>query len=232
MTYRERREARAERLRGWATKREAKSAAGFDKAHRIADMIPFGQPILVGHHSEGRARRDRDRIDAGMRAGVENGRKAEEMSSRAANIESATDHAIYSDDTDATERLQKRIAALEAKQARMKEINAAIRKGIKLDTLDLTEHEKADLMSNARHAGTKGYPAYALSNNNANLQRYKKRLEALSRPPRPHWITVRYSGECSTCHAAIGRGEMAQYSRESKEMRCQTCAKEQWEAKA
>jgi hypothetical protein len=34
-------------------------------------MIPFGQPILVGHHSEGRARRDQGRIESGMRAGVE-----------------------------------------------------------------------------------------------------------------------------------------------------------------
>jgi len=224
MTRRERRLARAERLRGWAARRTAKSAAGFDRAHRLADMIPFGQPILVGHHSERHARRDADRIDAGMRAGVENGRKAEEMGQRAANIESATEHAIYSDDTDATERLRERVASLEAKQARMKEINAAIRKGTSLDTLDLTEREKAELMSNARHAGTKGYPAYALSNNNANLRRYQGRLKALQRPPRPHWITVRYPGECATCQRAIERGETAQYSRESQELRCQDCA--------
>lgn len=224
MTYRERRLAKAERLRGWAARREVKSAAGFDRAHQIADGIPFGQPILVGHHSESRARRHADRIDAGMRAGVENGRKAEEMGQRAANIEKATEHAIYSDDTDAAERLRERIAALEAKQARMKEINTAIRKGVSLDTLDLTEREKADLISSARHSGTKGYPAYALSNNNANLKRYQKRLEALQRPPRPRWITVRYPGECATCRRAIERGETAQYSRESQELRCRVCA--------
>ena len=28
----------------------------------MASAIPFGQPILVGHHSEGRDRRYRDRI--------------------------------------------------------------------------------------------------------------------------------------------------------------------------
>lgn len=226
MTRRERRLARAERLRGWAAKRAAKGAAGFDRAHQIADGIPFGQPILVGHHSEGRARRDADRIDAGMRAGVENGRKAEEMGQRVANIERATEHAIYSDDTDATERLQKRIASLEAKQARMKGINAAIRKGTSLDTLDLTGREKADLINNARHSGIKGYPAYALSNNNANLKRYQGRLKALQnpRPPRPHWITVRFPGECVMCQRTIERGETAQYSRESRELCCQTCA--------
>lgn len=229
MTYRERREARAERLRGWAAKRETKSAAGFDKAHRIADMIPFGQPILVGHHSERHARRDRDRIDAGMRAGVENERKAQDMLGRAAGIETADEHAIYSDDSDAVDRLQERIAALEARQALMKEINAAIRKGVSLDTLDLSERLKAELMSNARHAGCKGFPAYALSNNNANIRRNQARLKELQnpRPPAPRWITVRYSGKCADCGNPINRGDFAQYNRESQELRCYTCAREE-----
>jgi hypothetical protein len=36
--------------------------AEWEKGRRIADMIPLGQPILVGHHSEGRHRRDLGRI--------------------------------------------------------------------------------------------------------------------------------------------------------------------------
>src|SRR5437660_3812315 len=112
MTYRERRQARAERLRGWADGRDAKAAARFAAVDAIADNIPFGQPILVGHHSERRARRDQGRIHAGMRAGIENTRKAESMRSRAANIEAAADRAIYSDDPDAPERLRQRIAGM------------------------------------------------------------------------------------------------------------------------
>jgi hypothetical protein len=57
MTTRERREARAARLREWADKREAKSTAAFDAVRQIADNIPMGQPILVGHHSESAAAR-------------------------------------------------------------------------------------------------------------------------------------------------------------------------------
>ena len=180
MTYRERRLAKAERLREWAAKREAKSAAGFERAHTIADGIPLGQPILVGHHSEAHARRDIARIDGGMRAGVENMSKAEGFRSRADNIEAAADHAIYSDDEDAVTRLKQRIAHLEAKQGRMKEINAAIRKGVSLNTLSLTEREKADLLNAARYSGCKGYPSYALTNNNGNLRRYKIRLAELA----------------------------------------------------
>lgn len=36
--------------------------AHWESGRRIADMIPMGQPILVGHHSERRHRRDLDRI--------------------------------------------------------------------------------------------------------------------------------------------------------------------------
>jgi hypothetical protein len=110
MTYRERRARRAERLRGWADKREARSDTALGRAHQIMDAIPFGQPILVGHHSEGRARADVRRIDSGLRSGFEHADTARDFRSRADNIERAAARAIYSDDVDAVERLEQRIA--------------------------------------------------------------------------------------------------------------------------
>jgi hypothetical protein len=53
MTYPERRQHRAARLREWAAGRAAKSDAAFAGAHEISAQIPFGQPVLVSHHSEG-----------------------------------------------------------------------------------------------------------------------------------------------------------------------------------
>ena len=44
--HRERREARADRLRGWADKRDVKAAGAFATAETIAERFPFGQPIL------------------------------------------------------------------------------------------------------------------------------------------------------------------------------------------
>jgi hypothetical protein len=70
MTYRERRERRANRLREWADKRNVRAEAATEQARQLADLIPFGQPILAGHHSEARDRRTRDRIGNGFRAGV------------------------------------------------------------------------------------------------------------------------------------------------------------------
>lgn len=170
MTYRDRREARAERLRGWAEKREVKAATAFGEASQINDMIPFGQPILIGHHSEGRHRRDLGRIDSSMRRGVEHSEKARSMASRADNIESQLDRSIYSDDPDATERLRERIVELEAKRGQMKTANATYRKEHKAELAAMTPYE--------RHQAVP-FPAYALTNLSGNIARNRKRLAAL-----------------------------------------------------
>src|SRR5699024_11194965 len=47
---RERAADRAERLRDRAQKREATAGAADAEARRIAEHIPMGQPVLVGHH--------------------------------------------------------------------------------------------------------------------------------------------------------------------------------------
>ncbi|HMJ04529.1 MAG TPA: DUF3560 domain-containing protein [Conexibacter sp.] len=81
---RERLEGRGERLGERAERWGGVADAAFGRAHEIADGIPMGQPILVGHHSERRARRDRERIDAGMRAGSAAAETAERLAAAAA----------------------------------------------------------------------------------------------------------------------------------------------------
>lgn len=171
-TYRERREARADRLRGWADSREVKAHTAFAQVSRIADSIPFGQPILVGHHSEGRARSDQRRIDNGMSKGVEHTRKAESMNSRAANIESALNRSIYSDDPDAIEQLEKRVTKLEAQRDQIKVTNAAYRKAHGAELKLLTPYGRSEAMP---------YPAYHLANLTGNIGTQRKRLGMLRR---------------------------------------------------
>ncbi|MEV5930955.1 ParB/RepB/Spo0J family partition protein [Streptomyces cellulosae] len=67
----ERAEDRAERYSDRAGRAAASSEARHEAARSIMRGIPFGQPILVGHHSERRARRDAERIDSNMRASIE-----------------------------------------------------------------------------------------------------------------------------------------------------------------
>lgn len=128
MTRRERLERRAERRREWAAGRREKSDAAFEKARVVADGIPLGQPILVGHHSEKRHRKDVERIDAGMREGVESSKMAEHHEARAAGIDAQLERTIFSDDEDAVERLQEKIDAIERECAFRTRANAAFRK--------------------------------------------------------------------------------------------------------
>jgi Domain of unknown function (DUF3560) len=206
MTYRERREARAERLRGWAGSREQKSETAFGNAHRIAEQIPFGQPILVGHHSEGRARRDQGRIENGMRAGIEHSRKAESMRSRAENIEAAAKRAIYSDDENAIEALEARIVELEEKRVTIKTRNAEYKKTHAAELKSLTPYQRDRAMPHA---------SYELTNLSGNINRNKKRLEQLTRAQvqgeRPRVMSSRFESTCDECGETIEKGTTIHY---------------------
>lgn len=178
MTYRDRREAKAARLRGWADSNDAKSAAALGRAREIADMIPFGQPILVGHHSEGRHRRDLARIDSGMRRRIDAERKAEEQRNRADNIEAAAAGAIYGDDADAIEQLEVRIAELEAKREQFKAHNREMRKPGACDhpaDCDCRTAHPRECSDCTRHP----LPGYVLQNLGGNIKRNRDRLGSL-----------------------------------------------------
>lgn len=183
-TYRERRLERAERLREWAEKRAARSDGNFRRAHDLVKDIPLGQPILVGHHSERRHRRTLERSDNAMRAAVQDQRLAENMASRAANIEAAVDDAIYRDDPDAIERLTAKLAELEARRDRYKRENAAYRKGDEAFAacMGITVEKAAAL----RVEIEKGYswcrqphPSYSLQNLGGTINKERKRLAQL-----------------------------------------------------
>lgn len=83
--------ARVERLTARATARFAESNARELAARNIADGMPFGEPIKVGHHSEARHRRAFDRIDSNTRAAIATGDYARHLAGRAAGAESNED---------------------------------------------------------------------------------------------------------------------------------------------
>ena len=63
----QRAEERSERFEQYSDNRMADAESARKRVAAIADNIPFGQPILVGHHSEKHARKDAERIENGMR---------------------------------------------------------------------------------------------------------------------------------------------------------------------
>ncbi|MCX5326314.1 DUF3560 domain-containing protein [Streptomyces sp. NBC_00120] len=74
---------RAERYEGYAENASASSSARLDAAHKRSERFEFGQSILVGHHSEGRARRDAAYIDNNMRKGFDEADRAKHWQGRA-----------------------------------------------------------------------------------------------------------------------------------------------------
>jgi hypothetical protein len=69
---------KAEKYNNWAEISENKSNDFYKKSHSVIDNIPFGQPILIGHHSENRHRRDLDNSWNNMGKCVEFSNKAKE----------------------------------------------------------------------------------------------------------------------------------------------------------
>lgn len=101
-------EDRADRFEGYSERREAEAKRAADAVAAIADNIPLGQPILVGHHSERRARKDAERIRDGMRKAVKLWDTSNYWTSRAAGALAA---AKYKERPDVRAR---RIKAIEA----------------------------------------------------------------------------------------------------------------------
>ncbi|MFO0561172.1 MAG: DUF3560 domain-containing protein [Polyangiales bacterium] len=85
---------RAERLEERAEKKASAASAKHAAVRGIADMIPFGQPILVGHHSEKRARKDADRIFNLTGQGIALQREAEHLANRARSTERRAEEAL------------------------------------------------------------------------------------------------------------------------------------------
>lgn len=179
MTYRERREAKAERLRGWAEKRETEAEQVFAAGEPMRrDWAFVTQPGHIPERARLIAREDRAAASVA---------KAREMRSKAANIEAAAAGAVYSDDPDAVEQLTARLAALEAERARVKAYNATCRKGTPNRSL-LDDRQRADLDQCIAAWGElqcKGgaFPAYHLSNLSGRISATKKRLAALTQGP-------------------------------------------------
>ena len=171
-----RRAARVERLEAAAQKAQARSNAAYAASSRAVEGIPFGQPILVGHHSEGSHRAAIKRSHAAMDRSCAEADKAKHYAGRAASA--ASNRAISSDDPNAPTKLREKLEKLERAQATMKAVNAAIRKGDDAAAIaaGVTEAQLAELKK-GDYAGRIGFASYQLTNNSAEIRRVKKRLE-------------------------------------------------------
>ncbi len=122
--FEEKKENKKEYYLEQAEKNNKLSTSIYNDAKSMAACIPFGQPILIGHHSEKRDRRFRERITNKFNKSIEASNKSEYYEKKA-NVNS---NAILSDDPQAIIKLREKISLLEKRRDKYKLINKTIKK--------------------------------------------------------------------------------------------------------
>ena len=178
--FAERRAARIERMRQRAARLARESEASRSRRQQIGDRIPMGQPILVGHHSERRHRKDIARIDSLMRKEVESRREAEDVARRVRAAEAGRG-GISSDDPEAVRLLREKLAKTEDLRDKTLEINKIIRRGA-------SDEEVLDLFrglgwrnpqGSLKALRSMGQQTISTTNLSAEIRRIKARIQEL-----------------------------------------------------
>lgn len=116
--YEERREKRKLRYEELSRKAEERSAQySNSNANRILEMT-LGQPILIGHHSEKKARRLHEKAWEDTRKAIEEDKKSRYYKDRADTVENSK--VIYNDDPNAIQKLKEKLKYLEEQKELIK----------------------------------------------------------------------------------------------------------------
>ena len=174
MTRRERLAAKIEKREEWAAGRRSKSAALTRYTDRYRGDVAFNtQP---GHIPE-RARMNRKDEQA-----AEHQAMAQHHDAKAAGLADQLERSVFSDDHDAIEQLEQRIAGHEAQRDRMKLINKLFKKGdaaglaaigLNLDSI------KAKLAAAGPYWGGAPHLPYEMTNLGARIRADRERIEQI-----------------------------------------------------
>jgi hypothetical protein len=202
--YVERKERKFDTFTERARKSNALADEEVNRARDMGSVIPLGQPILVGHHSEKAHRSLIKKIDGAYRKASEAGSKAAYYQDKADT--SASNRSISGDDTEAANRYKLKLKQLEAAQEKMKAVNKAWKQGdTALYELGLTDFEIEKLKSKMPSCEKKPFPTWALSNNSAEIRRVKEKLEELNRLDKMEAESTKFSGGEMLINIAINR---------------------------
>lgn len=215
-TFEQKQADRAARLAAASDRANERSTEAYAKAdlREAASGIPLGQPILVGHHSEGRHRRALERADNAMRKSIKEQDHAKELDRRAAAVGTG---GISSDDPDAIVKLRAQLADKEANQALMRGANKALRAATRwagqggIGDPDWEASIRASLVEPCKKLSPdhweslidglltvgwgdqlRGFEGFELSNNNANMTRIKQRIAQLERNAKRTTATTQF----------------------------------------
>lgn len=178
--YEARKANRIARYKELAEKNELKAKQQSEAATKMASVIPFGQPILIGHHSESRDRNYRKKIGKLYEKSWESQKKAGYYAHKVDVVTS--DDAIRSDDPQAIEKLKDKLGDMQRMQEFMKATNKLIK------NKKLTDEEKISMLAQyqvdkefANKLIKGGFERFQLSNNSQNMARVRKRIAILEK---------------------------------------------------
>jgi|TARA_R100000501_G_C2622926_1_gene116101 hypothetical protein len=149
--YEQKQLLKLERYQNLAQKAKKESEAAYEMSNSYVAGIPFGQPILVGHHSERAHRNALKRSWNAMDKRIELRNKAKYFQRRAEGI--INKNSISSDDPEAIIKLKEKIQKLEEKREKIQQLK---KEG-------------------------KEFPHYTLPYIGQNIRRLKQRIQYLER---------------------------------------------------
>ena len=203
-TYAQRRADVLERLAVRAERRRQEATATLHHAHQMAAVIPFGQPLLVGHHSYTRDRNYRDRIGRTFEKALSLENEANDLHRRRDAAQDNT--SVRSDNPDAIALLTAQVASMLEEAETMKRANAFYRKHGTLAGCPIPPELAEDGASVLRFQPYYGrpFPAYKLSNLSGNRRRLEQRIEVLQRQHAAELAVVDATGSPTVCQPVTG----------------------------
>lgn len=153
----ERAEAKAARLDDLATKRASQAVSFEAAARQISERFAYGQPILVGHHSERKARKDKERMESAQDKASQAASAVDYWNYRAEGVERHANR-LNRDDVRAR-RIKKLLADLRDKQRTIIDHFKTLKRWEKVSNIeDEAEFKKmVEFLAGDYRSGANGY---------------------------------------------------------------------------
>jgi Domain of unknown function (DUF3560) len=178
-TTEERAEVRSQRFENYSNKREADANQVYETVQTMSEAIPSGQPILIGHHSEKKARKDAERIETGMRKVVKLWETSEYWKQRA---QATMCHANYLEQPEVRAR---RLKGLQAEKRKFQRKVVELQNHVAFFTRDDLNHELALHYSNYKMPGWMIWSS--LKDETKTLVQVKTQVLSYCERNIPHW---------------------------------------------
>jgi len=221
--FEERKRNRINHLEEKAEKASKEAERLYKKSHDAVKGIEPGQPILVGHHSEGKHRAAVKKMNSAMDKSVASRDKSayyQEKAEKAKNNKS-----ISGDDPEAVTRYKSKLKKLKAVQAYMKAGNAYWRKNKTMKGFAGFLDKEAELIDKKMKTAypwiqkSGPYENWRLRNNNAEIRRIKEKLESLDKLDSTAAETITFKGGEMRVNEEINRVQFIFDSVPSEEVR-------------